>query len=504
MDKVKQASAADGLFAEKRLKPVSKIHRLVCLVLLSVLLIACGGGSDGGLFTVDKNEENTTGSDVADDDVSDTDGSADGTGTADNPGTADGNGSLNDDGPVPGGNDPTLALEFGWSLPVGINTVQGTPIISDAELIITGGNWSETEERPQIKAYSSEGLPQEWPTNMGSGTGRLSAHAEVAGDPNGNIFAIRINFGDGERVRLLTRNASGQQLANYDGGGGQLKTAPSINAAGRVVFTNSVDSVGIRNFDGSVETLQGTQTIGTIRTKPAISQANVAYFTVEGSQGLVAVDLSNGETSNCGALPSWSSPAIGKNGNVIFGTTSGRVMACAPSMQVAWIYPEGDLDAANAVGCNSRTSDGTVDINMTSSPILDAADNVYIRSNNGFIYSLTAEGKIRWCHDTGVPRNSESTAGSPVLTESGHLIYLDMNGISALRVSDGVLVSRMTDSEIMPLLRESNPTPTITPSGLLVYRVATHLVAIKTNTRLDPNAAWPKWGADLRNSGLQR
>jgi len=454
------------------MKPVSYIRQIVCLGLLSLLLVACGDSD--GLFSANPENESP---------------SADAT---------EGGATTEDI------SNTELTLDFQWGQPIGINTVQGTPVISDAELIITGGNWTETD-LAQIKAYSTSGLPQPWISNPGGDAGRVWAHAEVAGDPNGNIYAIRINSGDGERVRLLTRNASGQPLANYEGGGGQLRTGPSIDAGGRVVFTNSVDSIGIRNVDGSVELLPGTQPIGTMRTKPAISRAGIAYFTVEGSQGLVGVNLTNGETSNCqGALPSWSSPAIGSNGNVIFGTMSGRVMACAPSMDRVWTYPDEDLDAADATGCNSSNSDGSVDINMTSSPILDAANNVYIRSNNGFIYSLSAEGKIRWCHDTGVKLSVDGVAGSPVLTVSGHVIYVDENGVSALRINDGVRVSRLEDSRILPALRESTATPTITPTGLLVYRVGTRLVAIQTDTTLDNNAAWPKWGADLRNTGLQR
>jgi len=482
------------------MKLVSKMHRIVLLGLFSLSLIACGGSGDGGgLFTIDPEDDSMAGSDIPVDGEA-----ADGGGTSESDIASDGGGASDIGGTSDDGSDSELTLGFLWSEPVGINTVQGSPLISDAELIITGGNFTSTESA-QIKAYSTSGLPQAWTPNPESSARKIRAYSEVAGDPNGNLFAIRIVNDDDERVRLVTRNASGQQLALYHGGTGQLRTAPSIDAGGRVVFTISVDSVGIRNLDGYVESLPGTQAIGTMSTKPAISRANIAYFSVTGSQGLVGVNLTNGDTSNClGALPSWSSPAIGSNGNVIFGTTSGRVMACAPSMSIVWTYPDDDLDAANSSGCNSRSSDGTVEINMTGSPVLDAANNVYIRSNNGFIYSLSAEGKIRWCHDTQVALDEYSIAGSPVLTASGHLIYVDENGVSALRISDGVLVSRLEDSRILPLLRESNATPTITPSGLLIYRIATYLVAITIDTTLDNNASWPKWGADLRNGGLQR
>jgi len=490
------------------MKLVNKMVRFVGLSFLSFLLIACGeSGGGSGLFKPDDGSVNTEGGVITDDGLP-TDNGVPIEGGADTEGDA----TTEDGVATQGGattediSDPELSLDFKWSEPIGINTVQGSPIISDAELIITGGNWSETE-LAQIKAYSTSGLPQRWTPNSDNDTGRVWAHAEVAGDANGNIYAVRIISGDGQKLRLVSRDANGQQLVNYEGGNGQLRTAPSIDVGGRVVFTNSVDSIGIRNLDGSVEYLPGTQPIGTMRSKPAISRANIAYFTVEGSQGLVGVNLADGEASNClGALPSWSSPAIGSNGNVIFGTTSGRVMSCAPSMVNVWTYPDEDIDAANAKGCNSRNSDGdgAVDIKMTSSPVLDAANNVYIRSNNGFIYSLSAEGKIRWCHDTGVKLSIDGVAGSPLLTSSGHLIYVDENGVSALRIGDGILVSRLEDSRIMPALRGSTATPTITPSGLLVYRVGTRLVAIQTDTTLDNNATWPKWGADLRNTGLQR
>lgn len=507
---------------------------------LAVLVLSACGGSGGddnsinntiingdvGVLNGNNNAAGSTTANTSDDNnlpvvdspdaengATDTDSPATGDNSSTNGGESDGAGSNNNpptnnnpplnNNPV-GGTDTELTLGFLWSQPVGNNGVQGSPLITDAELIVTGGNFT-ANEAAQIQAFNATGLPEAWVRNTDDHTRRIHAYAEVAGDPNGNIHALRLVNDDGETVRIVTRDASGQLQPLYHGSGWQLRSGPSIDVNGRAVFAHGRDEVGIRAVDGQVTVISGAG-IGTLRSKPAISNANIAYFTVEeGSSGLVAINLETRQRTSCiGALPSWSSPAIDSNGNIIFGTTSGRIMACSASMTRDWSFPDDDLTAANSSGCNPLSNDDSVNGNMTGSPVIDAADNIYIRSNNGVVYSLDSAGDIRWCHDTGVPQGESTVTGTPLLTADGYLIYVDANGVTAIDTSTGALVSRLADNRLLPALQGAVVSPTLTPSGLLIYRVATNLVAIQTNTALDTGASWPKWGADIRNSGLQR
>jgi len=346
-------------------------------------------------------------------------------------------------------------------------------------------------------------LQQPWPANTVSSEREISANAEVTGDPNGNIYAFRLALDDDEKVTVVARDASGQLLRTYEGGNWKLRTAPSVDARGRVFFALSQNSIGVREADGVVTVLT-VANIGALLSKPAVSRANIAYFTVNSTPGLVSVNLATGESDRClGTSASWSSPAINSVGNVVFGTTSGRILACSASVQKLWTYPDDDLESANAKGCNPTSNSDNVQINMSGSPVMDAEDNIYIRSHNGFIYSLNDEGKLRWCHDTGVTTGRSGITGTPVITSDGHLIYVDKKGVSVLDHRSGELLTTWK-GEGLRLTSASVATPTLTPSGLLVFRIGSTLQAVITNTTLDTNAAWPKWGADLRNSGLQR
>jgi len=474
------------------------IYRFAILGLVSMALVACGSDS---VYTNIPETESTAGSATGGD--TNTAGNT----TTDNEQNTD-SGTLADDELDTGSGNTDLTLSLSWIESVGQLPVSGSPLVSDAELIITHGRTNDSESA-QIKAFRANGLIENWAPNPNSNSERIQAYAEVAGDLNGNVYALR-KLDDDDAVRLVTRSATGELMPDYQGGGMGSRTAPSIDASGRVIFIKSDDDIiAVREQDGTVKLIRDAN-IGYVRTKPAISRANIAYFTNH-EEGLVGVNLSTGERNFCsGSEPSWSSPAIAGNNHIIFGTRSGRIMACADTMSRVWSYPDDDLAAANANGCNPMTdnSTGTNIINVTGSPVIDEASNVYIRSHNGYIYALNAEGKLRWCHDTGEsgasPFGDNVPTTTPILTANGLLIYIGDKGVSALNKVSGELVLRLTDAELLSTLSSYVTSPTITQSGLLVFRAGFKLVAIETNTTLDTDAFWPKWGADLKNSGLQR
>jgi len=457
------------------------IYRFALVGLIGLALVACGSES---VYT----------------NTAETDSSGDITDEIDNAGN-----STTDIEQPSSVSNSDLTLSLLWIERAESSSVVGSPLISDAELIITHGQES-VNETTQIKAFRTNGLIGNWALNPNNNAVGIQAFTEVAGDLNGNVYAIRTLIDDNETVRLVTRNATGELMPDYQGGGMQSRTAPSIDASGRVIFVISDNNIAVREQDGTVNLIREAN-IGFSHAKPAISRANIAYFT-NNEEGLVGVNLTTGIRNFCsGSQPSWSSPAIAGNNNIIFGTILGRIMACAQTttMSRVWTYPDDDLAAADANNCNPMTQAGPYDFSITGSPLIDAANNVYIRSHNGYIYALNAEGKLRWCHDTGtVPSSYGIPTGTPILTANGYLIYVDASGVSAINKDTGELALRLADNEMLSVTRTAFTTPTITPSGLLIFRSGWSLVAVQTNTSLDENAFWPKWGADLKNSGLQR
>jgi len=372
------------------------------------------------------------------------------------------------------------------------SSVYGSPAISSG-LILTAA--SGPSGPPVLSAFD-QSLERLWRADE-TEAGSIGTHQEAAVDQNGNAFVLRLNNSNQEEVELKAFSPNGTPtILSYRGGGGQFRSGASIDSVGRVVFTHSPDEIAIRALDGTVNTINKEGLLGlAIHSKPAISNSGVAYFTRASSAGLVGVNLATEKVfKDCAATTSQSSPAIDSSGNVIFGADNGRVYSCSPEAVRNWSWALPSSESVKAIRAN---------------PLIDENDNIYIHANNGVVYKFNSEGTLLKQYDSGIARAGSSFfKGTPLLTDNGQLIIVNEAGITILRQDDLSLVA-VRDSVEPAFASAGSSTPTLLDLGeqhMLVFRAGTRIVGINvTNTGgLSTTAAWPKWGADLRNSGRQR
>ena len=208
-----------------------------------------------------------------------------------------------------------------------------------------------------------------------------TALREVAIDSAGNIFSYRVTTGT-ELPRLVQFSSDGLVERTYFGieSTNSLRTAPIIAGSDRIVFPISHTELGVATDIENPETISISFT--GFRGKGAISRESVAFYTGTERTSLLAVDLNNMQelpNQNCTtSAGSWASPGIDSTGNVVFGTSGGRIYSCTGALQFNWVYPDP----------GSTTLPGE----FRSSAIIDETDNVYMRSNDGIIYSLDRNG----------------------------------------------------------------------------------------------------------------
>jgi len=112
----------------------------------------------------------------------------------------------------------------------------------------------------------------------------------------------------------------------------------------------------------------------------------------------------------------WSSPAIGEDGTIYFGSRDGNLYAINPDGTLKWTY-----------GTNGA---------IQSSPAIGADGTIYIGSDDGNLYAIEdsiTHGKLRWKHEVINPQYPPrgpimiGTDGT-IYVAAGHLEALDENG----------------------------------------------------------------------------
>ncbi len=82
-----------------------------------------------------------------------------------------------------------------------------------------------------------------------------------------------------------------------------------------------------------------------------------------------------------------TSPAIGKDGAIYFGTFDGKFWAVTSSGEREWVFESRRVARAN--------------MEIRSSPALSDDGDVYFGCRDGRLYALSTEGKLKWAFDTG-------------------------------------------------------------------------------------------------------
>ncbi|HEC77975.1 MAG TPA: T9SS type A sorting domain-containing protein [candidate division WOR-3 bacterium] len=111
----------------------------------------------------------------------------------------------------------------------------------------------------------------------------------------------------------------------------------------------------------------------------------------------------------------WSSPVIGEDGTIYFGSQDGNLYAINPDGTLKWTY-----------GTNGA---------IQSSPAIGADGTIYIGSDDGNLYAIEDSityGKLRWKHEVinpqYPPRGPIMIADGTIYVAAGHLEALDENG----------------------------------------------------------------------------
>lgn len=219
--------------------------------------------------------------------------------------------------------------------------------------------------------------------------------------------------------------------------GGLIRAAPAIGRNG-TIYIGTESSSRIVALNGSTGVLIWENTASSISGSPVVSDDGMLYFF--GYGGLSALDGATGISREIGVSPSllgaanlWQSPTIGSDETIFVSGDDRRrpAMAFDPiSRSVRWsvtttstvftsltIGSEGAL-FFGALDGKVRAHDGrsgtklweyaaidsprvTVEdrlgFAMNFSPVLDEDENVYIGSNNGYLFSIRGrDGQLNW------------------------------------------------------------------------------------------------------------
>jgi outer membrane protein assembly factor BamB len=145
----------------------------------------------------------------------------------------------------------------------------------------------------------------------------------------------------------------------------------------------------------------------------------------------------------------YSSPAIGANGTIYFGSKDGFLYAISSSGGMVWrVYIEAGTE---------------------SSPLVSSSGNIYITSSAGYLYSLSSDGLVNWKFSLcGRPLISQ-----PTISPNGDFLYLqtlcasngDSSRIYSIR-TDGTLYWNLLFEDLTAY------SPALSPDGSALYAPA--------------------------------
>jgi len=168
---------------------------------------------------------------------------------------------------------------------------------------------------------------------------------------------------------------------------------------------------------------------GTIWCSPAITENGTIYFTTWGGFGHVYAVNPNGTQQwlfNDGYdSDSSSSPVIGNDGTIYFGSDFKKIYAIAPNGTEKWRYITGDM--------------------VMGSPAIGQDGTIYIGSCDNYLYALNPNGTLRWRYNTGSDiKGSASIADDGTIyvpSFNGYLYALNPNGTLKWQASTGSSVA---------------------------------------------------------------
>ena len=144
---------------------------------------------------------------------------------------------------------------------------------------------------------------------------------------------------------------------------------------------------------------------GASYSDPVVDGNRIYYFN---NSYLKAVDFNGNSVLSIGIgniNNTHSTPAIGKKGNIYFGTSLGQLMAYNRNGLLLWY-------TAYEPGSHIKTG-----------PLIDDAGNIYYGCNNDNFYSIASDGSQNWVFQT-----NGSITSSPAITSEGNLVFGSYDG----------------------------------------------------------------------------
>lgn len=246
---------------------------------------------------------------------------------------------------------------------------------------------------------------------------------------------------------LYAVNPDGSEQWSYPLGDDVIWSSPAIDPDGNI-YLGCDDGKLYAITPGGAE--HWTFTAGdSIFSSPAIADDGTVYF---GSLNglLYAVGTDGLEDWTFPTFSSTSgSPTIADDGTIYIGSLDQYLYAINPDGSEAWSYDTGipvkctpalAADGTIYVNCHSGTQHGTgkfVALNpggslkwefkptsgcLFTNPVVDAAGFIYFGSENGTLYSLDADGNVRWIYDGGPSRST------PAIGPDGTLYFTNSGG----------------------------------------------------------------------------
>ncbi|MEO0226265.1 MAG: PQQ-binding-like beta-propeller repeat protein [candidate division WOR-3 bacterium] len=206
--------------------------------------------------------------------------------------------------------------------------------------------------------------------------------ATYAFDPESNPVFIRFDWGNGEISdwsQMVNSGYSVSMFHTWSTPGSYQVRAQAKDIKGEISEWSPVHQIIIPPPSGHLRFTYKTGDL--VKSSPAIGRDGTIYFGSDDSY-LYAVQV-NG-------ILKWrfptggyiiSSPAIAGDGTIYFGSYDRYVYALNPDGSLKWRFPTGGI--------------------IFSSPALDQNGTIYIGSTDSYLYALNPDGSLRWRYRTG-------------------------------------------------------------------------------------------------------
>jgi outer membrane protein assembly factor BamB len=231
-------------------------------------------------------------------------------------------------------------------------------------------------------------------------------------EPGGSWLA----FGSLDKHLYVLDRATGKQLASYQAGA-EIESSPAIDDAGRIYVGCSDGVVRCLELKGSnLSVVWSFATGGDVYSSPALAGDRVVFGSHDGNVYCVSTA---GKLLWQYSLYSYvsASPLVTQDGVVLVGAKNGKLYA---------------LDLATGMRRWSfKTAPGYLEVNLDSSPAIDATGRIFVGSYDGSLYSIPFEFAEENPTDARVsldPGPDYPDFGGPVPQNGATLRFVDSEG----------------------------------------------------------------------------